>query len=552
MRTFKEAAINHLHRHSFVWAALAVGAVTFIIYLPALWNQFVNWDDEIYVINNTSIRSLGTGFVIIWDMTAVVTPLWHPLTNLSYAMDYFLWGLNPGGYHFTNILIHSFNTSLIFAVAMNIIRFVNGSRKEEALMAGVLTALFFGMHPLRVESVAWVSERKDVLGAFFFLVTILFYVRYVSCKDPRKKRFLYACSLISFLFAVMSKPSVVALPIVLLILDYYPFERIAAKAGVRRMGAIIAEKIPFFLLSMMLSWTTVYAQRSTDSTMSLFTYPFIFRILNAGRSLSLYLLKTLFPVNLAPLYPLFPRMEGYEMEYLVTFALFVAISLLIIMTRKKPFIAAWSYYVATLVPVLGIVQVGSQAMADRYTYLPGLAISLIVGCGVSQLFYRGKTGFRLTIYAVLFLALSVSGYKTVRQIGVWHDSISLWSHELKIFPDLAIGYTNLGDAYRKSGDYRESIKNFNIAIFLNPKNMSSYTGRGYVYSETGDYERAIQDLSVAVMNDPEIAETRYNLGIIYLRTGNSAQAIDCFKRAADLGLKEAKEILVTLPTEQLN
>ncbi|HWR58483.1 MAG TPA: hypothetical protein VN328_06315, partial [Thermodesulfovibrionales bacterium] len=359
-----------------IWStALFVAAVTLVVYLPALSNQFVNWDDDLYVYENPHIRSLDAGF-IKWMFQFNVYN-WHPLTLLSHAIDYRIWKLNPMGHHLTNIVLHSMNTFLLGLLTVHLVLCrkgealvkTDGGLLRKALITGGITALLFGIHPVHVESVAWVSERKDVLSAFFVLLTLMCYVKYVAAQGTDKRSSYYIGSLIFFILALMSKPMAVTLPAILMILDVYPFQRFHLKGNILSQKMVLIEKVPFVFFSLASSVLTVIAQHEGGAVKPVGQYLFSNRLVMAVKGLYFYLEKMVLPVGLSPFYPYPTRDISFlNPAYFIPLLLVVMISMMCVWAwkrGKKIFAAAWVYYVVTLLPILGIIQVGGQAAADR-------------------------------------------------------------------------------------------------------------------------------------------------------------------------------------------
>jgi hypothetical protein len=460
-----------------VWAvALIVASVTFVVYLPALNNEFVNWDDPTYVYENYQIRSIDFGF-LKWIFTAVVSGNWHPLTMFTHALDYSFWGLDPRGHHLTSIIFHTFNTLLVFILVVQLLGCGRAGKTgipngftgpdKKALIAGIVTALVFGIHPVHVESVAWISERKDVLSVFFFLLSVLAYLKYTSSRNS-KRSISYGACLLLFTMALMSKPMAVTLPVVLLILDYYPLGRMSLEGGLKGAKWSLLEKVPFFVLSLLSSLITIWAQHTGGALTTLEAYPLKVRILVALRAYAFYIYKMVLPIDLAPFYP-YPRsIDFFAIEFLVSFILLIVITTLCLWSvkRYKLFSAIWLYYLITLIPVIGIVQVGEQAAADRYTYLPSLGPFLLAGLGAGIVFeISSKKLYRTAIIATLVVLSGILVNKTVKQTAIWQDSITLWSYEIKLFPNrVPIAHINLGIAYGKQGQLDTAIKKFRIAL----------------------------------------------------------------------------------------
>ena len=574
-------------------AAVVLGAcaalVTFAVYIPALRNSFVNWDDSVYVYENLRIRSIDPGF-LKWVLTAVVSSNWHPLTIVSHAMDYALWGLNPVGHHLTSIIAHAINTFLVALLCFRLVSRGHTPLKllgPGALATGVAAALLFGLHPLHVESVAWVSERKDVLSAFFFLLSLLAYLRYASGvrgSSLSSGRFSYAASLVLFGLALISKPMAISLPVVLLILDYYPLERFSLKGG-----RVLLEKLPFFALSGASAVVTLLAQKSGASIVSIDAITFTERIAVAVRGYGFYIYKTFLPIKLAPFYPIPPEGEFFNLWFFASLALLIAITVFCIYTavcpakKKRVFLAAWLYFAITLLPVIGLVQVGLQGAADRYMYLPSVGPFVLAGLGAGWLFKeqriaRSTVRARAVAIAVMVIISALMAYKTVRQTRVWKDSVTLWSYEISVYPDArttaynnrglayeakgellkAIAdydmatrinpedmnpYLNRGIAYGIMGDYRRAINEFNKALGLVPGNRKARMNRGVAYLSMGDYLRAAEDLERAVRGGPDDPIGYYDLGLVYLKLGERDRAAANLKRAAAMGLEEAASLL---------
>jgi hypothetical protein len=436
-----------------------VALVTFLIYLTALRNDFINWDDGPYVYENPHIRSLNAAF-FKWAFFDFYESNWHPLTWLSHAVDYAVWGLNPLGHHLTNIILHAINT---FAVVFLVTALLDAWRKRSPkgertsflneraiLIAAGTTGLLFGLHPVHVESVAWVAERKDLLCALFFLLSIIAYTKYASGADKepvnsnRAPRFFnknYLTALGLFILALLSKPMAVSLPVVLLVLDWFPFNRI--RSG-RALWAACAEKLPFIALSLVSSIITVLAQKAGGALSSIESIPVSIRLIVAVKALIAYLWKMLLPLDLIPFYPYPKSASLLSMEYFLPLAIVLAVTAACIMTAKKRglLLSTWSYYIVTLVPVLGIVQVGGQEMADRYTYLPGLGPFLAAGMGAAWIWEKGRALARWNLFVTRIslvmaaLAIGFLSYTTVKQISIWKNGFVLWNYEIEKAPQV--------------------------------------------------------------------------------------------------------------------
>jgi hypothetical protein len=474
--------------------ALVIPLLTVLVYIPALHNGFVNWDDTGYVYENEHIRSLGKES-LQWMLTAYHASNWHPLTWLSHGIDYAIWGLDPLGHHLTSIVLHGLNTFLVVVLITRLVQIGQGRRigrgaseetgEDRAVVVGAVTGLLFGIHPLHVESVAWVSERKDVLYAFFYLLSVLSYVRYVWMhrEGGSVRSRWYVLSLVMFVCSLMSKPMAVTLPVVLLILDVYPLGRTGIRELVGSQWRVVVEKVPFFVLSIVSSILTVQAQEAGGALKSLELHPMGERILVAFRALLFYLYKMVLPLDLAPLYP-YPAVTGLlDIEYLWMVLLVIGITVFCIWRwrRQRVWAVGWAYYIVSLFPVLGIVQVGEQAAADRYTYLSSLGPFLLAGLGalevVKRVFDRkyGPVSGKISIVFVSVFLFGFFSVFAVQQTRIWKDSITLWNHDLNIYPDSThVAYYNRGKAFEDDKNYRKALDDYEKAI---ERQSSSGTGK---------------------------------------------------------------------------
>jgi len=395
------------------YVAFSIALITFALYIPALQNDFVdNWDDNVYVIDNAHIRSLDFA-LLRFSFFGFLHGNWHPLTVISHATDYAVWGLNPLGHHLTNNILHAANTFLVVLLVIKLLsalkqatikkssRLWTFATERAVLITAGTTGLLFGLHPVHVESVAWIAERKDLLCALFFLLSIIAYANYVlelNDKTVQKKALpfilnkRYLLTILFFILALLSKPMAVTLPIVLLILDWYPFNRI--QSG-KTFQVVLIEKIPLIALSFISSILAVLAQEAVGALMPFETVPLSTRILVGTKALIMYLWNMAWPMNLIPLYSYNPKRVSFgSLEYssaVVLVAVF-SVASMIFVKKQRLWPAIWGYYVVTLLPVLGIVQVGGQLMADRYTYLPSLGPFLIMGLFTAWITEEAKTG----------------------------------------------------------------------------------------------------------------------------------------------------------------
>lgn len=518
-----------------ILAALSVAVITFPVYLPSLRNEFVNWDDNRYIYDNVFIRGLDTGF-FKWAFLDFYMANWHPLTWISHALDFALWGLDPLGHHLTSVILHSVNTFLVVLLVVRLLEAVHDSRFTThdsrfrfTLIAAATTGLLFGLHPLHVESVAWVSERKDLLCALFFLLSIMSYTSYTTDKTSRT----YFLTLGFFILALLSKPMAVTLPAVLIILDWCPLGRIAS---LRALKTVLVEKVPFFMLSILSSVLTILAQRQGDAVTSLKKLYLSKRLAVSADAMLSYVVKMLFPANLTPYYPYPQDVSPASLKYLIPVLLVIGIAIvcIVVSRRQRLWLAAFGYYVITLLPVIGIVQVGDQSMADRYTYLPSLGPFLLAGLiaawGYERIRIRGA--LLKAAGAVVFAALISLSYLTVQQIGVWRDSLTLWNYVIEKKPGrISLAYNNRGLIYDKMGRFDLAVNDYSMALRIDPLNKSAYNNRGVIFSKSGLFSKAIEDYTMALRLSPKFAEAYNNRGIAFKEMGLIDKAIEEYGRA---------------------
>ena len=546
-------------RNAEYFLAAAAALMTFFVYFPALRNNFVEWDDTIYVSENPNIRSLGSSF-FKWAFSNFSAANWHPLTWISHALDYAVWGLNPLGHHLTSIILHSLNTFLVVLLVIRLLESVHDSRftvhnSPFSFIAAGTTGLLFGLHPVHVESVAWVAERKDVLCALFFLLSIITYTKFVrgqgsgvrgqksedngNAQAGPQKGFIYKpylLSLVLFVLALMSKPMAVSLPVVLLILDWHPFDRIRSW---KTFQAACVEKLPFFVLSLASSIITVLAQRAGGALLSIGVTPWQTRLPVAAKAVIAYLGSMAWPLNLVPFYP-YPQTASFtSWEYFAPIALAAGITILFVilaLKKRKTLLSAWGYYCATLVPVLGIVQVGGQSMADRYTYLPSLGPFLVVGLGAALLWEKARSQKKPGSLAKPFICAAAAcavfflSFATIKQTGVWKDSLSLWTNVIEREPGVSLAYNNRGLTYDDMGRFDLAIMDFDRAIALAPSDYKAYSNRGKSYVKLGMLGKGIRDFEQAIALGPSYPEAYNNLGIAFAKAGLFDKALEQFNK----------------------
>jgi len=534
-----------------------VSFFTLLVYLPSLKNQFVNWDDTGYIIRNPHIHPFNLDLVR-WAFTEFYASNWHPLTWLSHAADYAIWGLNPLGHHLMNAVLHSGNTFLVVLLVIRVLeiykeKIVRGGGSTFldgwgiTIVAGT-TGMLFGVHPLHVETVAWIAQRKTLLCVLFALLSVVAYLEYVRGQgDPGGKKSAgafffdsrYIASFAFFILALCSKPMAVSLPVMLLILDWEPLRRIGS---VRAMGVAVTEKLPFIACSLISSLLTLLSQHAGGATKLMEVVPFPTRVLVAAKALISYLWKIVLPINLIPFYPYPHDVSLLSPVYLGALLLLLAITsvLFITLKRSRPWLALWACYIVTLLPVLGLVQVGGQAMADRYAYFsslgPFLAISLVAVWSLRN--FDVLKGRRLSSRVIggcaAILVSALLSFLTIRQIGVWSGSVELWNYVIKQEPETALAYNNRGQAFLEKGELDDALADFNKVIALNQSYETAYNNRGIILSKTGQLDKAMEDFDRAIALNPSYDEAYNQKGIIFGEKEQFDKAIDNFNRAIDL------------------
>ncbi|MDA8326733.1 MAG: tetratricopeptide repeat protein [Nitrospiraceae bacterium] len=548
---FRKIRVTQLSGINYYLAGL-ISAITFLIYLISLQNGFVFWDDNKYIYENPHIHSLNFAF-LKWAFSTFYYSNWHPLTWVSYALDYTIWGENPMGYHLTGLLLHSINTFIVVLLTSSLIkawetRGVRNGRltsldKETNLIASAVTGLLFGLHPLHVESVAWASERKDVLYALFFLSGIWAYMRYAdSPKDETKgKRKYYLITLCFFILALMSKPMAVSFPLVLLILDWHPFGRIQSFSTFRRA---LVEKLPFIFLSCFSSVLTILAQKAGGAVKSVEFAPLHVRLLVAAKALAAYLRKMALPLDLVPYYPYPKDVSLRSLDYVLPLVFLAVVTILCIVTAKrwKTWLACWSYYLLSMLPVIGIIQVGNQSMADRYTYMPSLGPFLVAGLASAWIwrklgFFKKGLAVRGVYGAATLLTVLSMSYLTFKQTGIWKNSIVFWDYVIKKEPGTALPYYKLGVLYEDRNSFEPAIREFREAIKIQPDYVPANASLSMLYSEIGYNGGAEKVLRTALTHtaDPgKLSVFHNNLGQLYSKNGDFKEAVSEFETAVRL------------------
>ena len=543
-----------LTRSHYLICAFLIVAVL-VIYWQALGFEFINYDDDVYIYNNPAMTVGLTPGTVRWALTTSYAANWHPLTWISHLADATVYGTEPLGHHLTSLLLH-------LAAAIGLFFVLN--RMTKSLWRSAFVAALFAVHPLHVESVAWVAERKDVLSTFFAILTLLAYVRYVELPDSKR----YMQVVLAFALGLMAKPMLVTLPIVLLLLDYWPLGRfsllplpsqagqklhplplrepvlstVEGRAGVR---GIVFEKLPLFAMAAASCVVTFLVQREGGAVSTVARFTFSDRAANALVSYVRYIEKMLWPRDLAFFYPhpghSIPAWQVAGASLFIVLATVLAVRC----ARKRPYITVgWLWYLVTLVPVIGLVQVGWQAMADRYTYLPLTGLFIVIAWGVPDLL--GRSAIRRALIGacavIVLVALTACAHT---QAGYWRDSVTLCSHALKVTTNNSLAAFNMGGALDKKGLVDEAIVWYRRTLRMQPDYVAAHFNLGSALALVGKQDEAIAELKKTLRYAPNSSRVHNNIGTIYAQQGKMRQAMAEFAAAvkADPRSEEARNNL---------
>jgi tetratricopeptide (TPR) repeat protein len=525
-------------RDSFICLLLVF--TTLVVFWQAVNYDFTNFDDDRYITANQHVKAGLTREGILWAFT--VNPdhasFWMPLTWLSFMLDFELYGLNPGGYHLTNLLLHIINTLFLFLIF---------KRMTGEVWKSAFVAALFALHPLHVESVAWITERKDVLSTLFWMLTLLAYINYAAHPCLRN----YILIPVAFSFGLMTKPMVVTLPFLLLLLDYWPLERfqpglwLSGNHSPRSESSsvpeprtpprrLLLEKMPLFVLAAIVSVVTFFAQQSSGAAKSMAQYPLTDRIANGVVSYARYIGKMIWPENLAVFYP-HPG-NSLPVWQITAAALFlISVSVVVMRSgRRYPYlVVGWLWYLGTLVPVIGLVQSGDQGMADRFTYVPLIGLFIMFTWGASELVKTWRhRGMILAVTAsTVLLTFAICSTLQVRH---WENNITLFTHALKVTKDNFLAHNNLGAAMAVESRLDEAIGQFEEALRISPNYVSAHYNLGLALAKKGRLDEAIAHYSEALRLKPEYPEALNSLGVALARQGRIEEAIVRFAAALQI------------------
>ena len=516
--------------------SLILFAGTLILYIPAFNSTFVNYDDDVYVTANAHVLRGLSWSNIVWAFTATEEANWHPLTWISHMADVQFFGTNPRGHHAVSVFLHAFNVVLLFFVLRRATRNVSCS---------AIVAALFAVHPLNVECVAWVAERKSLLSMLFLLLSFVAYEWYVSHRSLGR----YAVLTLLFALGLAAKPMIVTLPILLLLWDYWPLRRVVANAESSfrpNLLVLIAEKIPLLALSAASSWVTLYAQRRGHAMALDEALPPGLRIANAIYSYLIYIVKGIWPSRLAVFYP-HPENSLATWKVLSAGSLIVAITVLACRYRDRHryLLTGWLWYVVAMIPMIGIVQVGRQAMADRYAYLPFVGLFIIAVWGLAELFVR----FRVShLVQVALVAGALIAYASIAflQINYWHNSYTLFAHALEVTSHNAIAENSFGTALAEMGRPDLAMSHFEASVTFMPQLSTAHYNIGLLEQRQGHPDIALREYELAlryVSDDNEAAKVHNNLGFLLLNLNNPKPALEQFDAALQINPDKQNSLL---------
>ncbi|OGQ77584.1 MAG: hypothetical protein A3F90_06395 [Deltaproteobacteria bacterium RIFCSPLOWO2_12_FULL_60_19] len=545
-----------------------VALLTLTAFFPVLQNQFVDWDDAKILIENPHYRGLGWA-QLRWMFTTFYMGHYQPLSWMTFGTDYLLWGMDPFGYHLTNLLLHATNAVVFYFIAFRLLSLTISVPDLPGLsgviapkLAAGFAALFFAVHPLRVESVAWATERRDVLSGFFVLLTVLFYLRSAAVETGPFRRRWMRTAVLFYVLSLLAKASGVVLPFVLLLLDIYPLKRLGGGPGKRfepaharefierwfgrAARAVWLEKLPLLIPAALFGAAAILAQREAGALSSVEKYGFLARASQAFYGLAFYPLKTVLPLGLSPLYEMPRYFWSLTWSFILSGIVVTAASLILYLARRRwpAGLACWVCYGVILSPVLGIFQAGPQLVADRYSYLSCLGWAVLAGAGLLQcwrLWLRERIsalGFKLTQGSAAGIILLLAAL-TWQQAQVWRDGETLWRHAIAVAPS-RVAYSNLADLLRTDGKTEEAIENYRQALRLNPVHWHAHHELAILLEGQGKTDVAEEHYRSALTIKPSSVEAHYNLGMLLAERKEFEQAMAQFREVLRLSPDHAE------------
>ncbi len=522
---------NYQKKYVALLICLLLALLTCGIYLQVSKHEFINYDDQVYVTENPNVQTSLNYSSIKWAFTTNHTGYWHPITWLSIMLDYQLFHLKSAGYHLTNLILHIANILLLFAV-LNI---MTGTTWRSAFVVAL-----FALHPLNVESVAWVSERKNVLSTLFWILTIAAYCRYARLS----KISWYIITIILFALGLMTKPMVITLPLILLILDYWPLNRIESISINRKLFIQKKKKkIPFFILSIVAGIITVYGQKSIGALEATSKIPFAFRLANACISYIRYIGKMFCPTKLAVYYPF--DTSGLPLLPAIASAALLAILTILVLrmsAKHKYLLTGWLWYIVTLLPVIGIIQAGDQAFANRYAYLPLIGLFIIIAWSAADIF--DKISFPpITAFLSAIAVISALSICTYINLGYWKNDVTLFSRAIAVTKNNVRMHHTLALAYDRLGQYQNEIDTYEKVLKIWSVDSDAYYNLGVAYGKLNQHDKAAHAFENFIKINPDHPQAHYNLGLAYLNLNDINSAMEQYKILRKLDPELADKLL---------
>jgi tetratricopeptide (TPR) repeat protein len=507
----------HKERTSTIVICLLLVAIVWIVFGQTLGHEFINYDDHEYVYENPRITSGLSLGGIGWAFTHVHSSNWHPLTTISHMLDCSLFGLQPWGHHFTNVLLHSAAAIFLFLALLEL---------TDARWASAFVAALFAIHPLRVESVAWIAERKDVLSGLFFMLILWRYAVYARARRPTSGQ--YVLIVVLFALGLMCKPTLVTVPFVLILLDYWPLRRVPVKS----LKDLLVEKIPFFILSAGSCVATIVAQQKTISTLQQLSFGS--RVGNAMVSYVAYIGQMIWPAGLAVFYP-YPEGGWTVLQSILAFLVLVIISAAFFFGRNKyPYLlVGWLWFLGMLIPMIGIVQVGAQTRADRYTYLPQIGLYLLLALGSLALFSKWRRGSAILVIVAVLIIIGLAA-KSYAETTFWRDSETLWNRTFVNTSNNYVAHNNLGGTLIKKGRVDEAVVHLQKALEIRPDYADAYTNLGHASATKREWADAATSYRAAIRLWPNYAKAHNSLAVSLAALGQTDEAIEQFHEALRL------------------
>ena len=528
MKKIKISKSSNLNT-SFLAGALLF-SIVIAVFSPVTHHEFINYDDHIYITENPIVCKGLTLEGLVWAFTDTSTASWYPLTWLSHMLDCQIFGLNPGGHHLVSLLIHAINSLLLFYLFR---------RLTNRLMPSLFLALIFALHPMHVEPVAWASSRKDLLSAFFWIITMWSYTSYASKGGIAR----YLLVLIFFLLGFMSKPMLVTIPFILLLMDYWPLHRIdfgqsnrysclpvkitvPPKSENNVYIKLISEKIPFFIISLAMIFLSYLAQKKYGAVADFDTLPMFARITNIIVSYVSYIYKFIIPVKLSVHYPLYLPLPVWKV-FISLIILVIISSVSIFYFRRRPYLFfGWFWFLITLVPVIGFIQLGNQSMADRYSYIPLIGLSTIVSFHIYHISENFSKRYLLGLITLILIFPMV--ILTAAQLQFWQNGVTLFEHAVELDKNNLKAHNNLGHALAVKGRHEEAISHFKKALGNNKIKRELQYNIAKAYQSLGEYDKAIQHYKSSLAIDPDYIDASLNLGTVYYHLKDYDNAVYYF------------------------